>query len=217
MNVFDLLQKVYGARGLPFPSPPKKGEGSAIGGAFGKPLTGEGTAIAQVGTYASPTVKEMATTGSLIRKYDDSYLGSYQFLPASINGIDMPNAVVIITGEKHIEETDIVDVGTVFEKVFTRPYSITIICTIIGNNGNWPELEIQAIRDLWRLDEPVTLRCALTDQFLAQKKADGKWYDTPTNNFIIKNIAVLDNQGAENVEVIQIDGMSNIEFELELL
>lgn len=205
-NVFDLLQKVYGARGLPFPTPPKQGNGSAIGGVFDSPLTGEGTAIAKVGNYSSPTAKDKATTGSLIRKYDDSYLGTYQFLPASINDIDLPNAVVIITGEKHIEETDIVDVGTVFEKVFTRPYSISIIVTLIGTQYNWPEKEIQAIRDLWLIDAPVTLRCALTDQFIQTD-----------NNFIIKNIAVLDNQGSENVEVIQLDGMSNIDFQLEIL
>ncbi len=205
-NVFDILQKVYGARGLPFPLPPKKGDGTAIGSAFGKSLTGEGSAIAQVGNYPLPPVLDKASTGAFIRKYDDSYLGSYQFLPATINGVDLPNAVVIITGEKHIEETDIVDVGTVFEKVFTRPYSISIICTLISADNNWPELQIQQMRDLWLIDAPVTLRCALTDQFIQAE-----------NNFIIKNIAVLDNQGSENVEVIQLDGMSNIDFELELL
>lgn len=205
-NVFNILQKVYGARGLPFPLPPKQGDGTAIGSTFGKPLTGDGTAIASVGNYPLLPVFDVASTGSLIRQYEDSLLGSYQFLPATLNGVDLPNAVVIITGEKHIEETDIVDVGTVFEKVFTRPYSISIICTLIGLDGNWPERQIQQIRDLWRIDEPVTLRCALTDQFIQAE-----------NNFIIKNIAVLDNQGSENVEVIQLDGMSNIDFELELL
>ena len=62
------------------------------------------------------------------------------------------------------------------------------------------------MKDLWAKDEVLTLKCALTDIFL-----------NPTNNFVMKHIAILDNQGSENVEVIQIDGMSNIDFELELI
>ncbi len=205
-NVYDILSKVYGARGLPFPRPPKQGDGTAIATPFGSPLLGDGTAIAANGNYKGATIKDKASTGSLIRKYDDSYLGTYQFLPATINGIDLPNAVVIISGEKHIEETDIVDVGTVFEKVFTRPYDISIIVTLFDKDKQWPEKQLQQIRDLWLIDAPVTLRCALTDQFIQEKE-----------NLVIKHIAVLDNNGCENAEVIQLDGMSNIDFELELV
>ena len=95
VGVFDILYRVYGARGIPFPRPPKQGNG---------------TAIAPVGNYDAAPLNDAAQKGSLIRKYDDTHLGSYQFLPATINGIDMPNAVVIISGEKEIEETTIVDV-----------------------------------------------------------------------------------------------------------
>ena len=201
IGVFDILSRVYGAKGIPFPRPPKQGNG---------------TAIAPVGSYDSAPIEDVAIKGSLIRKFDDSHLGTYQFLPASINGTDIPNAVVIINGEKEIEETTIVDVGTVFEKVFTRPYDITIIATLIGNEGNWPQRYLQTIKDLWQIDEPLTLRCALTDIFL-NKNVNGQWVDNPKNNFVIKRISILDNRGSENVEVVQIDGMSNIEFELELI
>lgn len=201
VDVYNILQKVYGARGLPFPQPPSKGNG---------------TAIAQLGEVQARHLIEQSTTGSPIRKYDDELLGSYQFLPAQIiwkdektlaqNTTDLPNAIVMISGEKSIEETDIVGVGTVFEKVFTRPYSITIICTLIGENGNWPENNIKELRDMWQQDMVVTLKCALTNLFLHDR-----------DNFIIQKMDIMDSQGSENVEVIQFTGMSNIYFELEQL
>ena len=203
VNVLNILSKVFGARGLPFPGHPKLGEGEKVA-----PLSGySDVSLGQINTVAKEN-------GSLIRKYDDSHLGTYQFLPAYIQydagfGLeycDLPNALVIISGEKEIVETTIVDVGTVFEQVFIKPYSISIIVTLIGDKKNWPEDKIQQIRDLWLNNDPVTLRCALTDIFLQQD-----------NNFLIKKISILDNQGSENVEVMQIDGMSNIDFQLELV
>lgn len=191
INLFEVLSKVYGPKGLPFPNPPEQGDQRVIAGGF----MNEGR-----------TVAETSSTGAPLRKYDADVLGTYQFLPATIDGIEMPNPIVIITGEKSIVETDIVDVGTVFEKVFTKPYSITIICTLIGENGNWPEAKLKEQVALWKKDEVVTLKCASTDLFLQAE-----------HNLVITNIAILDSQGAENVEVVQLDGKSNIDFELELI
>lgn len=230
MNVFDLLRNVYGAKGLPFPRPPKKGDGTAVAGQFfGEFATNdfrsEGSAIASNNDYALPALNDKANQGNQIRKYDDSHLGTYQFLPASIVWYnsqtkkkvvtDLPNALVIISGEKEIVETTIVDVGTVFEQVFVKPYTISIIATLIGDKGLWPQSLLQDMNALWQENAPVTLRCALTDVFL-NKQVNGSWVNNAENNFIIHKIGIMDNQGAENVEVIQIDGMSNIDFELEL-
>jgi len=205
VNVFSILQKVYGARGIPFPKPPKDNSPSKIAPS-GDVVVSSLPVVGRPGEYESPAINERATGGSLIRKFEDELLGTYHFLPATINDVELPNAVVIISGEKEIVQTDIVDVGTVFEKVFTRPYDVSIIVTLIGENGNWVEDKLKTIRDLYLIDEVVTLKCALTDIFLQKQ-----------NNFIISKINVLDNQGSENVEVIQIDGMSNIDFELEIL
>lgn len=206
-NVFNLLSKVYGARGLPFPRPPLQGNGTAIATPFKEqPLTGSGTAIAGSSNDYDPVTIDATKDGLVIKQYEDELLGTYVFLPATLNGQNLPNAIVIITGEKNIVETDIVDVGTVFEKVFTRPYNISIIVTLIGEKNSWPLAELKKIKDLWLVDAPLTLRCALTDIFLQ-----------PANNFILKSIAVLDNQGSENVEVMQLDGMSNIDFKLEIV
>ncbi|MBK7097907.1 MAG: hypothetical protein IPH58_05590 [Sphingobacteriales bacterium] len=51
----------------------------------------------------------------------------------------------------------------------------------------------------------VTFTCALTWPFL---------HPAEENNFLITKIAILDNEGSEDTEVIQIDGKSNVEFEM---
>lgn len=191
IRIIDVLNKVYGPKGLPFPSHPKEGEGTAIAGSFKIETSG---------------TKKRADLGSPVKEYSNDDLGTYEFLPAKIDGEPLPNPLVIISGEKSIVETDITDVGTVFEKVFTRPYDISIICTLIGDNKEWPEDKLKKMAALWTKDQLVTLKCALTDIFLQ-----------PKDNFLITRISMLDAQGAENVEVIQIDGRTNVYFELEII
>jgi hypothetical protein len=207
VNVFDILGKVYGARGLPFPGKVNTDEGKGIAEAFTELRTGEGTAIASgFNTISFPPEVVSSSGGSYIKKYTDEYLGRYEFLPVNLNGYDLPNAILIITGEKEIIETDVIEVGTVFEKTFTRPYDISIITTLINPDDNWPERQIMDVVKLWKKDEVLTLKCALTDMYLQVDK-----------NFILKKISHLDAQGSENVEIIQLDGRSNVDFILELI
>lgn len=192
INVINVLNKIFGARGLPFPNSPNKGEGTAIAGEYGD---AKGKTQTQFGFKATA-----------IRKFDSSDLGSYVFLPVTIGDMELPNPVVIISGEKEIVETNIVNVGTVFEKVFTKPYDISIICTLLGENRDWPEGELIRMANLYKKDDLVTIKCALTDIFLQAE-----------NNAIVTKIAILDAQGAENVEVVQLDFRSNIDFVLDII
>jgi hypothetical protein len=192
VNVINVLNKVFGARGLPFPQSPNQGEGTKIAGEFGDALGKNQT--------------QFGIKGTAIRKFDRRDLGSYVFLPATLSGVELPNPVLIISGEKEIVETNIVNVGTVFEKVFTKPYDISIICTLIGENKDWPEGELIRMAELYKKDDLVTIKCALTDIFLQAE-----------NNAVITRVSILDAQGAENVEVVQFDLRSNIDFELEII
>ncbi len=192
VNVFDILSKVYGPRGIPFPGKPIDGGDSAIAGGFGSmKLLGKGKG---------------ENEGTPIKKYTDENLGQYLFMPVYINNVELPNAIIIMTGEKRIIETDIIEVGTVYEKVFTRPYDISIIVTLISQDGEWPYDGVKQMADIWSINKTVTLRSAISELYLQ-----------PKNNFLITKISHLDAQGAENIEVIQIDGKSNIHFELEIL
>ncbi len=187
--MLNILSKVFGARGIPFPNKPLEGSGSAIANGF---------------EYKDNT-KELIHDGlnSYIKEYTDESLGQYVFMPVSIDGYKLSHPLIIISGEKQIIETDLVDVGTVFEKVFTRPYDISIITTIVGENKAWPQRQYNEIVKLWKKDDVVDLSSAITNPFLQ-----------PKHNFLITKISLLENDGAESVEIIQIDGRSNVDFQL---
>lgn len=194
LNVLSILNKVYGAKGIPFPKGPLGDNSTAVAGPF-------------TNGVAAPVFKGATDRhGTPVKLVTDAKLGQYVFMPVTINGYQMPNPLIIISGEKMLIETDLVEVGTVYEKVFTKPYDISVICTLVGENDEWPEVQLGNIVDLWQTDEIVTLACALTDLFLQ-----------PDNNFIITKISILDNNGAENVEVVQIDGKSNVDFTLNII
>ncbi|WP_428400359.1 hypothetical protein ABDK00_001655 [Niabella insulamsoli] len=196
---------------MPFPTGPKRGEGDRVASGFDQQ---EGTLKDQYDSFGNPVIQ-----------VTDYSLGRYEFMPVVINDglkdYNLPNAVIMISGEKGIIETDVIDRGTVFEKVYERPYDISIITTIHSDENLWPAEQYKEIAELYRgkrTDEQgkkikgrdlVTLKCALTYPYL--KSTNG---EDETNNFLITRIAVLDNENSENTEVIQIDGRSNIEFEL---
>ena len=193
VSVINLLSKVFGARGLAFPQKPNLIDKQPITGAAGYNVPQE---------YYNNTNR----LGTQIRKYTDTKRGKYDFMPVEINSINIPNALIMISGEKEIIETNVVGAitgydakgnpiisgATVFEKSFTKPYDITVIATIIGDEGIYPEQEMWDLTNLFKVDKIVTVKCALTDFFI------------PTaNNAIITKISVLDNAGAENVEILQ--------------
>lgn len=201
ININKILGRVYGFRGLPFP---------------GKLETEQRGYVADGFTAPVQTAASRSRLGTPL--WGTNSLGRPVFLPARLGGIDLPNPLISITGEKSIVETDVVNVGTVFEKVFTRPYDITIICTLLwnaytdGNNGgaalvsnSFPEAELTQMEQLYVRDAVLTLECALTDIFLQ-----------PKDNFVVKRLSILDMQGVENAQVIQIEGKSNVDFLLEL-
>lgn len=189
LSVFNILKKVYGSTAIMFPEKPKADSITQVSGFEVK----------------NTTYNDVNKNGTPIRKYTDKLLGKYEFMPVTIDDVEMPNALIIITGEKEIIETNVIDVGTVFEKAFTKPYDITVIATLVGDNGTYPETLFEQLTNLWKKDDIVTIKCAMTDYFLQTK-----------DNGIITKISVLDNAGAENVEVIQFDIRSNIDFELEI-
>lgn len=206
INVLNALRLIYGPKGMPFPGNPTPGEGSGIGAAFTELDTKEGTGIGggfgEIKLVGKGRGEGNARTP--VKKFTDELLGSYDFMPVTIDGVELPNALIRISGEYRIIETDILEVGTVTELAFMRPYSVTVIATVIGDDGEWPDLS--AYVDLWKKGDLATLKSAVSDYYLQKD-----------DNFLITNITHLDAQGGENVEVLQIDGRSNVDFELEIL
>lgn len=206
INVLNALRLIYGPKGMPFPGNPTPGEGSGIGAAFTELDTRDGTAISNGFGDIKLIGKGNRENNALtpVKEFTDELLGQYVFMPVYIDGIEMPNPIVRISGEYRVIETDILEVGTVTELAFMRPYSISIIATVVSDDGEWPD--ISSYVGLWKKGDLVTLKSAVTDHYLQKR-----------DNMLITNITHLDAQGGENVEVLQIDGRSNVDFELEIL
>jgi hypothetical protein len=210
ISLSTLLARLTPKTGFPFPIGSKRGEGARIATGF-EP---QESSFGQRDAFGNPVIQ-----------ITDESLGRYEFMPVvlkmGLTEYQLPNALIMIVGEKAVVETDLMDRGTVFEKVYERPYDISIITTIQSADKTWPADEYKRMAELYHgmsVEEYkvkvskgsevlprdlVTLKCALTYPFLADE-----------DNFLITKIAVLDNEGAEDMEMIQIDGRSNIEFEL---
>lgn len=169
---------------------------------------------------AAPTVAaQVDHWGFPIVKVTDESLGRYEFMPVVINNgsedLELPNAIIMISGSKSLIETDVTYAGTVFQKAFQKPYDISIVTTVLSKDHNWPKDEFKAIVDLYNGSRTgadgsvtnhvdlVTLKCALSNYFLQAE-----------DNFIITRINILDNEGAENMEIVELIGRSNVDFEL---
>lgn len=188
-NVSEILRRVYGVKGLAFPANSNVAPVSPIAGDF------------KMSPQETPERTRKGT-----RLQGENVLGRPVFMPVKLNGIELANPLVTVTGEKLIIETDVVEFGTVFEKVFIKPYDITIICTLINADGSFPENEVIEMEKLYREGDLYTLECALTDIFIQ-----------PKNNFILTRIDLMDMQGVEDAQVIQLTGRSNVDFELEII
>jgi len=206
ISLKDLLGYIPGSPlGAPFPGVPLEGEGPKVAPGF-------------EGEPAQPLQNQADYMGTPVIKVTDEQLGKYDFCPITIDDglkkYELPISFLMISGQKGIIETDVIDRGTVFEKVFERPYDISILVIIQSEDGTWPAGRYKEIAEMYRGNrlengekikgkDLVTLKCALTNPFLQ-----------PEWNFLITKIALQDNGGAEDMEIFQIDGRSNIEFKL---
>lgn len=212
VDIATIVGRVGGALGIPFPntSVPTPAIVTKVGGPKGLPFNAKtdeqepsvfGEDFTALVKPEKPNYTQKGT-----KLYSINNLGALVFMPVFLNGYEIPNALVSFSGEKGIVETDLIDVGTVFEKVYDRPYDITIIATVFGDNGEWPEQAYRELLDAYQADQVVTMECALTDHILAAQ-----------NNFLITKVSVPEMEGIENCQVVQFEGRSNVEFELEII
>lgn len=79
----------------------------------------------------------------------------------------LPYSVVRITGKKNIVKTPVMyRKGTVKEQYNIEDYSISIKGFLIGENGQFPEADIDSLKDLFELKRSVQIDNAITNIFL---------------------------------------------------
>ena len=193
-NLGDMLLNVIGYKGLPYP-------GGFIPDAPGK-YKADG--YEYPGEQASE--KTSSDFGSTLRKKDAQ--GHWYFMPIALEHkgteYEIPNAVISIRGKKSIVETAMVGrKGTVKELISVDDYEIRIagVCLDV----DFPDQQINALNELYNINESVTLKCALTDIFLDEE-----------DKVVIKSIDFAEMKGCETAQVFTMELVTDRSFELIL-
>lgn len=193
-NLGDMLLNVIGYKGLPYP-------GGFIPDAPGK-YKADG--YEYPGEQASE--KTSSDFGSTLRKKDAQGRWYFMLIALEHKGTEyeIPNAVISIRGKKSIVETAMVGrKGTVKELISVDDYEIRIagVCLDV----DFPDQQINALNELYNINESVTLKCALTDIFLDEE-----------DKVVIKSIDFAEMKGCETAQVFTMELVTDRSFELIL-
>lgn len=206
-NIPSMLLSVIGYKGLPYPGifSPKRPDGDCI------------TDEPRIDT--APAKLQELVKGTRLRKLDER--GIWHFMPVYVkhpdiqgssdsgdgsqeNTLELPNAVIGITGKKTIVTTPMIGrKGSVKELINIDDYEITIAGFIQSKDGTYPEAEITQMRDLFNINEAVELVSALTDLILDEG-----------DRVVITDIDFPSTPGIEDGQVVRIECVTDKEFEL---
>lgn len=151
--------------------------------------------------------KSITATGTPLRKKDAS--GRVYFMPVTLRTsagveVEMPNAAISFTGKKTIIKTPLAGAnGTVKELITTNDYSIEIAAVVISEDGSYPESQVQALRDMWRLNESVQLICAITDIWIGLGVS-----------IVLESVSMPEVGAFEDAQVIKFTAETDTEFNL---
>lgn len=161
--------------------------------------------------YSSVTKDyQLSNTGAPLWKR--TKLGTIEYLPVILAGVEIPHALISITGKKNIVETAIYGQPlTIKELVNVDDYQIKITGLFINDESNdFPEDEINKFIKLWNINSSVEIVNVLTDLLLAN-------IDGEHPKVVIKNFSMPEMKGVQHAQIIQIDCVSDIPFEIELM
>ena len=154
----------------------------------------------------APALRTETAGGTPIRRQDA--MGRWYFMPvwvrSSLGEMELPCAVIRVTGKKRIVETPLVGRrGAVNELVSVDSYQVDVTTALIGEDGNYPEKLVKQLRDLYELNEAVELVSAVTD--LVLEKDD---------KIVFESIDFPEVGGVENVQVVKLSAHTDAAIEL---
>jgi hypothetical protein len=159
--------------------------------------------------FVVPDATAKPTQSSLGQPYykEDLY-GREFFLPITLDGIVLPFAVVGVSEKKTFVETPMVErEGTVTEMISADDVVFSIKGIILDEDGNFPEADIIKLRSIYKKNQSVELRSALTDIFL-----NGIY----GHRVIIKNLDWPESAGIEHAKPFSMQLKSDQIFELKI-
>lgn len=151
--------------------------------------------------------EEYTFKGSVLRKKNS--LGQWMFMPVSIEydgkTFDMPYAILNISSSKTIVSTPLAGGGggIVNELISSDGYKVSIATMMVGDSGLWVEDDLQTVKAIYDLQQPVELVCALTDILFDEDE-----------KIIIESISYPPMQGVENVQLVTMECRTDKPFNL---
>lgn len=175
-NIQDLFAVAFNYRALPFP--------------------------AGIPNIAVDLKDKFSSLGSALT--GKSALGTPYFMPVKLSGVELSIPLVTISARKRIVQTPLVGRrGTVKELINIEDYAINIKGIAIEQDSRFPEFSIQQMRDLFEINQAITIQCALTDIFLQQD-----------DSVVITGMSFPDMRGIEHAQAYEINLVSDQDFEL---
>ncbi len=175
-------------------------------------LNKTGRSRAQGGDYEVPEgIGATAETDNAIPLRAEDVLGSHYFMPVWLQPsggerVEIPNAVISMTGRKNIVETQLIGTqGSVKELISLADYEISLVGTVVGDSiDSYPEAGVRALSELYKRNESIELICALTDIVLG---ADC--------DVVIKSISFPAVGAYENQQIVEMSLTTDRMLELE--
>ena len=143
-------------------------------------------------------------------------LGREFFLPVTINNVQIPFAVLGMTWKKTIISTPMPERGgSVNELISIDDYTFNLKGILVDESGNFPEADIIALHEMFKINASLVMRSVLSDIVLSGKSSDKK--DDPFGHrIIIKEIKWPAVSGVEHAKPFEMDLVSDMIFDLEM-
>lgn len=149
--------------------------------------------------------------------YDEDIFGREFFMPVRLDGVMVSFAVIGCTWKKTIVSTPMPERGgSVKESISIDDYLINIKGILINPGNDWPEAGVMEMFKLFKQNQSVTLRSALTDIFLSGK-SDVKGNDPEGHRVVIKEIKWPAVSGVEHAKPFEIECESDMILDLEIV
>ena len=144
-------------------------------------------------------------------KYSDvnANTGREYYMPITLGGVQLHHPVIRLDIHKHIIETPLRDGnGTVKESIRIEDWSFAIRGLIIAKDREFPEEEVEQLRDLFHRNEALDIVCPITNILWVQPGGE-------LAQAVIKDFYFPEMRGVKGVRAYEIRGVSDTSFDLE--
>jgi hypothetical protein len=135
--------------------------------------------------------------------------GLEYYMPVKLGGIELHHPVIRTDARKHIIQTNLIERnGTVKELISIDDWSIVIRGIIVSKNKEFPEDEVEELKDLFNRNEALSIDCPITNILWVMPEGE-------LAEMVITDFSFPEVRGVKGVRGYEIRGISDTSFDLE--